>query len=468
MKKLTSLLLALVLLIGLMPQPSFAELKVGDTGTITVTKQVINGSAEGITYTITQTHTIDDNGNFIAIPSDETAYTATATTTANGQALFSDVPVGRYTVQETAVPDGVILNNTVYTVDLPQDPSQSGNYTASVAFKDSSSFIAEKTQRPGISGDFKIYDEQNPMQIMRETPFQYQLSTTVPSDIKGGVNNINGTPVEGVTNTNQLKYNSIVFADTLDPKLELIEDSIVVTNETTTLVSGADYTIGSGDQFIITITSEGIEKLTANTPLNVVFNVQISETADMSTNISNTFEATYNYTNADGTENTSGSMATAAATWTTLPTNTLTVNKVDSTDNTKLLAGAIFELRKEGFDNDGNAVPGDLVATATTPEGTVDGETLGVINFQNLAPGNYYLVETKAPDGYNELLEPIPVVVTENGDNTVTVQNVPTAVMPGTGGLGPIAYSIIGVVAVIFAFYVILGAKKKKQEETVH
>lgn len=441
MKKLISLILLLCLLVPMVP--SFA-LAPTDTGTITVTKQTTTSSGnvaiEGVTYTITQTHTIDSNGNVVTGGS----YTATATTDANGVATFSDVPVGRYSVVETAVPEGVILNNTVYTVDLPDPLDAPAPYTAELAAKPSVSFTATKTQ--GTDGSYEVYPVDSPMLIMKNTPFQYRLGTVVPSDIETAE-----------------KYTSIVFTDTLDASLALHNNGeFVVTNGTTTLTLDTDYTVAiDGNNITVTINPTGISKLTANTDLHVVFSVVIPETANPEAAFPNSSTVTYNYDHADGTPG--GSTAnTSEETYTALPNNSITVNKVDSLDNNLFLAGATFELYR--VDTVGATTGGTLVGTMTTPDGTVTGETLGVITYPNLSPGHYYLVETVAPTGYNAILEPIPVEVTDGTPASVTVQNVKEIVMPGTGGLGPILYSILGVVAVIVAFYVILGAKKKKEE----
>ncbi|WP_055736601.1 MULTISPECIES: SpaA isopeptide-forming pilin-related protein [Bacillaceae] len=72
----------------------------------------------------------------------------------------------------------------------------------------------------------------------------------------------------------------------------------------------------------------------------------------------------------------------------------VTIIKVDSeTDVT--LQGAEFEIR------DGND---QVVETVTTND-------LGLVNVQDLAPGDYQLIETKAPEGYQQLVEAIEFTV---------------------------------------------------------
>ena len=88
-------------------------------------------------------------------------------------------------------------------------------------------------------------------------------------------------------------------------------------------------------------------------------------------------------------------------------TNTLnaygsvTLAKVDATTGAGL-AGAVFDLYRQG---------GAKVGTYTTNAG-------GVIRVDNLAYGNYYFVETKAPEGY--VLESRQVSFTINSSTTAT------------------------------------------------
>lgn len=106
--------------------------------------------------------------------------------------------------------------------------------------------------------------------------------------------------------------------------------------------------------------------------------------------------------------------------------------------------------------------------TITTPEN-------GKVDFQGLKNGEYTLTETEAPAGYNKLASAIGVKVdgrndgTDNTDATVTitynndngsvygehasngvipVRNKSGVTLPGTGGMGTIAFTVIGVLVI--------------------
>lgn len=100
----------------------------------------------------------------------------------------------------------------------------------------------------------------------------------------------------------------------------------------------------------------------------------------------------------------------------------------------------------------------------------------GKVEFQGLKNGEYTLTETKAPAGYNKLASAIgvkvngqnngadttnaTVTITYNNDNNgsnydqtasngvIPVQNKSGAILPGTGGMGTIAFTVIGVLVI--------------------
>ena len=90
-----------------------------------------------------------------------------------------------------------------------------------------------------------------------------------------------------------------------------------------------------------------------------------------------------------------------------------------------------------------------------------------------LAEGTYYLKETKAPAGYNQLSDVIEVVVDKNKDaeytigevtyeifNSTEVVNNSGVELPSTGGQGTMLMITIGTMMAI-AFAVLLITQKK-------
>lgn len=120
------------------------------------------------------------------------------------------------------------------------------------------------------------------------------------------------------------------------------------------------------------------------------------------------------------------------------------------------MAGSEFAIH---VDNAG--VMGDELAAPV-----LDEIETGLFEADDLPSGTYWLVETKAPDGFNLLAEAVQftllldgtVTITNGGDTVtadggmlITVRDVPALVMPETGGTGSLPYQAAGVLMLLIA-----------------
>ncbi len=111
----------------------------------------------------------------------------------------------------------------------------------------------------------------------------------------------------------------------------------------------------------------------------------------------------------------------------------------------------------------------DWVEEAQAPEvmTTADGKAY----FKGLANGDYWLVETTTPAGYNPLEKPVDVKVEGNADSqtslTVTkeIENKTGAVLPSTGGMGTTVFYVLGFVLVVGAGVLLVTKKRMSQGE---
>lgn len=199
----------------------------------------------------------------------------------------------------------------------------------------------------------------------------------------------------------------------------------------------------------------------------VTYYAKVNKAADVSTKNNATLE----YGNNPG-ETTTTTPSEAKT-----PTYPLDINKTKKGSEEKL-AGAKFRLYSSEADAKANdeskaikvspVVAGNYVvdpaSTTTEFESVKSIEGKGYnLHVNGLAAGTYYLVETEAPAGYNKLTAPIKVTITktedtewtiskdgtEETDKIIDVENSTGSMLPSTGGMGTIAFTVVAALLVL-------------------
>lgn len=175
------------------------------------------------------------------------------------------------------------------------------------------------------------------------------------------------------------------------------------------------------------------------------------------------------------------------------PTYPLQIHKLIKGQNSSYLADATFRLYKTEQDAKANTNPiavagsnGSYTVDPTSQSYDMvsigDARTLGGnmnLKLNGLAAGDYWLVETKAPDGYSGITAPIKITITKSGDTEVDnwtiskdskvetdkiidIENSAGTILPGTGGMGTILFTVVGValILVVAASFVISRRKR--------
>lgn len=288
------------------------------------------------------------------------------------------------------------------------------------------------------------------------------------------------------------------FTDTLDYRLTYQADSIAVRvahnddgagEEAVTLTLGTDYTVSVGtaadpeghtvDTFTVSLTEAGMDLVAktvngsfADYEVRLYFDAVINGNAILGEEIPN--RAGLDYTNAAGVEYHVKSDVPEVV------TGGANILKIDTASHAPL-AGAKFKIARLAAEGDGAAekllIDGketDVVFVEFYDTASITGETAkvlealsdgeGKLTFHGLAYGTYYIVETKAPAGYNLLANPIEVEIDETSHTegeVITVKNT-KFVLPETGGMGTALFTILGLSLVAGAAMLVVFSGKKE------
>lgn len=172
------------------------------------------------------------------------------------------------------------------------------------------------------------------------------------------------------------------------------------------------------------------------------------------------------------------------------PTYPLQIRKFARGDEQNFLDGATFRLYTSEEDAKGDKNP--IGVKGTDGNYTVDKTSQSFdmvsvktevatgmnLKLNGLAAGTYWLVETKAPQGYNGITAPIKITITKSGDaevdnwkiskddvdvddKIIDIENSTGTILPGTGGMGTILFMVVGIalVLIIAASFVISRRK---------
>ena len=276
------------------------------------------------------------------------------------------------------------------------------------------------------------------------------------------------------------EYTNYVFkiVDALSAGLDFNNDVTVKVGDAT-LTATTDYSVTTKGKTVTIDLSNYVKTDNASKAgkgILVTYSATLNENAFVGTpdqnNSGNLNSAKVQYSNGPSEENIGESTPSETHSY-TFNFNLKKIYKEGDTENA--LAGAKFQL----LDSDKTAISlvkkSDNVyrpaKTSDTDKVTeVETPATGIIEFTGLKAGTYYLKETFAPKGYNKLSDPVEVTIkatinkttgaleswTVNGsaptaDVTVPVvkiENKKGALLPDTGGMGTVLFTVFGVLIV--------------------
>lgn len=206
--------------------------------------------------------------------------------------------------------------------------------------------------------------------------------------------------------------------------------------------------------------------------LVITYTATLKDDNTTAVNVKETNKATFEYSNYPYVEN-SHNKKTASVDVTTFA---IKIDKYKDSDKNVKLKGAKFDLYRTATQAEITAGSGIVTIPLTDIQGIklegdkVTGEN-GSVSFEKYEANDnkydYYLVETKAPSGYNILADAVKVNFTDadvkatNGVYTVEVPNSSGITLPITGGEGIVLFSVIGIVFMGGAVFLFIMTRKK-------
>ena len=393
------------------------------------------------------------------ITADATTKVSDDATDGNYTATFTDLDYGYYVV---AVPGATLVN-------------ASGQYATLVS-------VDSTNVNTDIKGDLPTVDKK----------VQVDGTGKDATDAKIG-DTLTFTLTSTIPDMSAYDTYTFNFKDTLSQGLTFGQvTSVTVEGVTNPLTVNTDYTVTTPTVSDNTLTV-AMKDFKAKQQANAGKKITVTYTATLNENAvvggaGNTNSAKIQYSNNPSSGGTGESEPSKVRVF----TYGFTVDKYtgdEYTDKARRLAGAEFTLAPKN-DTDSTAISfvqvsaGDGTTNAvyrvakTGEEGattTIITPASGKVVFQGLKNGEYTLTETKAPAGYNKLASAIGVKVNgqnngtdttnatvtitynnNNGSNydqtasngVIPVQNKSGAILPGTGGMGTIAFTVIGVLVI--------------------
>ncbi|GAB6442126.1 LPXTG cell wall anchor domain-containing protein [Bacillus luti] len=480
---------------------------------------------KGVTFEIKRIASFDKSSDGKEIMKELTDSAITKVTDDKGEAFFQNLPLGRYEVKAINGPEHIELDKSTFIVDIPMTSTDGKdlNYDVHIYPKnetkrgpvelikkgegDSILPGAEfhlfkknedgtktqvKTPQPLVSGsngkirvesleygDYYFIEEKAPKGYVtskQEYPFSIkETGTVVPVE----VTNFKEPTIEKTINdssknaginrqteyTYDIKtllpediqtYKNYVVTDVLDDRLEIVGTPVVMIDGKKVVESTVNVVV-AGQKVIASV--EDFSKMTGK-ELHLQITAKIKSDVQSGVEIPN--KAVLDFVNKDDvTSEKDGKPSNEVIVTPTM--GTIKIEKVDGKNKNLKLEGARFELR----DKKGNVV--------TVNKKKMDDITdaNGIITWNEIPYGEYQIVETVAPkykdeDGaveqYQKLRDPIEIKI-DKDKNVIDLQvenNKSGWIIPATGGMGTILFTVVGLLLMVTAVFIFFRKKPVK------
>lgn len=371
---------------------------------------------------------------------------------------FTDLDAGYYLVYVTG---GKEIQSSLVTVD---------ESTKTVNLKTEAPSITKTANKPSVNiGDVVTYTVKG---SVPDTTGYDKYVYTIHDELSNGLDFVKNAKGDALDKANEVNV-TVAFKDATDASTAPTTAKLDAENNRKMSLDLSAWVRANQ------VNNKGKE-------FTVTYYAKVNKAADVSTKNNATLE----YGNNPG-ETTTTTPSEAKT-----PTYPLDINKTKKESEEKL-AGAKFRLYSSEADAKANAeskaikvspvvasVAGNYVVDPTS-DNTVFESVESIdrkgynLHVNGLAAGTYYLVETEAPAGYNKLTAPIKVEITKSTtgnevdwtlskDNTpetdkiIDVENSTGSILPSTGGMGTIAFTVVAALLVLGVAVSFIRDRKKE------